>query len=475
MNTFDPTAHPRGQAKNAGQFREKEVSRPESALAADEPEWSLPETDESYANEVVILIERLPDLEAAIAKANRRLAKAGVEEKFSFTWEQSIWKDGSDREWLVADVTISHPKISVGNWQFLAAHEKAPSGQIVSYYPHPELPRIPADISMRCDQCGKAQQRLKAYTVYNNETGETKQVGSSCLALFLGVRPEGLWAMAAEVGADFDVNNEFEHIRSSPSSNMYRGDELLLATLRQVDLDDGVFVSKSKATADTKSTVSKVAASFHTLTSTEPSKSEKEELAGLLAWVRDQNDSDNDYLKNLHAVLSPAEGSGDLIVASKHAALAASAVSSYRRHLARQVEAKAKEDVKSDKKQEFMFEPGDSLKEKDLELTVISMNVGQDYGYGAPTHVNLMDAEGHVFYWKASGSLGSTRIGGDEDGRGALRWSPNVGSKVKITGGRVKDHRVSEYNGDFETVIWRVKLEPTEETVQQVLAEDAAS
>jgi hypothetical protein len=52
------------------------------------------------------------------------------------------------------------------------------------------------------------------------------------------------------------------------------------------------------------------------------------------------------------------------------------------------------------------------------------------------------------------------------DGSSA-HWSPDTGSRVRIVSGTVKDNRVSDYSGDWETVITRAKLSPTPELIAQ--------
>ncbi len=49
---------------------------------------------------------------------------------------------------------------------------------------------------------------------------------------------------------------------------------------------------------------------------------------------------------------------------------------------------------------------------------------------------------------------------------------PDAGSRVVIASGTVKENRVSDYDGDWETVLTRAKLQPTPEAREQ-LARDA--
>ena len=81
-----------------------------------------------------------------------------------------------------------------------------------------------------------------------------------------------------------------------------------------------------------------------------------------------------------------------------------------------------------------------------------------------------MDDAGHVFYWKSTGYLTRSVVGPDG---ATFTWSPVEGGEVIIAGGTVKENRVSEYNGDWETIIQRASLDPTPELVERWNAEGA--
>lgn len=250
MKTFDEMKHPRGQAANAGQFREVTNSAPTSDLTETE--------DVAEPGRYRILVDRLRDLGDAIEKANRRLQRAGVTERFEATWVERIWRDEDGRAWHVADVELNRPVISSGEWTFVASHEKAANGKLLSHYVGTgDRDGLEVDPSMRCDHCGRARARQKVYTLRSPQTGETKQIGSNCLQLFLGLRPEGLWSMTAEVGADLAFDADDESWSRVRETNAYEGDELLLATIRQV-AEDGSFMSRSRAGLYATPTMDKV-------------------------------------------------------------------------------------------------------------------------------------------------------------------------------------------------------------------------
>src|SRR5699024_7957357 len=52
----------------------------------------------------------------------------------------------------------------------------------------------------RCDHCGKYRDRNTTYLVTSPDTGQTLQVGASCMEAFLRIKPKGLWTLG--LGAD---------------------------------------------------------------------------------------------------------------------------------------------------------------------------------------------------------------------------------------------------------------------------------
>lgn len=448
MSTFVESEHPRGQVANAGQFREKVNSTPASELAPEEP------IDEPYRPVWTVLADRVVNVQHAVDKANRRLERAGVTERFTFETTLRVEQDSQGRLWQVADVKLSRPAIAVGDWRFEAAHETTPAGAVISHYANDHIERT--DVSdMRCDHCGKTRSRSKVYTVRNKETGETMQVGGSCLSLFLGVKPEGLWALSAELEADDDGFDPDYYGGFSGQSNALEGEQLLLATIRQIQA--GGWLSKGRAGWHDIPTIDAVDSNWHALTERPASAEEATEITAIADWAASLDPKDSDYAANISAAFTRGPG-GELVIARKHRALAASAVQSYRNHLKRQREKAAREDLAQRKLAEFAFPVKTNLRDKGLELTILSERQGIDYGYGAPTHVTMMDDAGHVFYWKASNFNGG-EARETPDGNW-MNWQPQEGARVRIVGGSVKDHRVSDYTGDHETVLQRVKLDP---------------
>ncbi|MGO1409808.1 hypothetical protein [Microbacterium sp.] len=467
MTTFTDADHPR-ELSGTGRFAAKTHSVPEDDL--------LPETmQEEHRPQPAYRIpaSRLGEFQHRIDKANRRLERAGIVERFTFTSERRIvFDDRTGQPHETNEVTVNRPTISAGEWRFDGMHERAANGRILSHFSGagPEIQVV--DDLMACDHCGHRRDRAKVYTVTHPGTGETKQVGSNCLELFLGIKPQGLWTL----DEDFDPGEPEEYDpdevggRTATANDVYPGDSVLVQTLRQIT-EDGEFVPRSQSFSRTP-TADRVMGRLHS--DAEPTPEERAELDELYAWLDDADGQDSEYIRNLKEALAPVpeERPGGTSfgrhVSTRHVPLVASAVSSFRRSKEKEAERRRRETLDARKKQEYLAPVGTKLKGRGIAATIISAREGQDYGYGAPTHVTMMDDDGHVLYWRSSGPLGQSIL---LDGGESMHWLPDDGARVVVTGGTVKDNRVNDYTGDWETVLTRAKLQPSEDVVNDLRQE----
>lgn len=135
-------------------------------------------------------------VDAAIDKANRRLERAGIEERFDYTTE-TIYEDDPDVKGLSREkikLTLNTPAISYNGVTFLAAVDKEEAGMMVRTARGVDISGFTPETQV-CDHCGKKRSRNTTYLVQEAD-GTRKQVGKSCLQNYLGVKPEGLWALS---------------------------------------------------------------------------------------------------------------------------------------------------------------------------------------------------------------------------------------------------------------------------------------
>ena len=130
-------------------------------------------------------------LQAEIKKLNKRAEKLGTEpvvltvlESKTETQTDPIFGFEYQEVYHVCTVEGESPKL--GGWTLVAAIEPVPNGEnLVREIPGEGCPKRYRKASMGCDHCRTNVKRNKVY-VLRHSAGDHKQVGSSCIADFLG-------------------------------------------------------------------------------------------------------------------------------------------------------------------------------------------------------------------------------------------------------------------------------------------------
>ncbi|MGN7187528.1 hypothetical protein [Microbacterium enclense] len=410
MSSWDESAHDRDMVGGFSEMAGSEQTDTLAAASTEEPEWAW--EPPSYR----IPTANLGLLNARLDAANKRLKRAGVEERFTFTAIPRVVHDEhTGLTYETNDVTLNTPRIAAGDWRFDGVHELGANGHVVSHFAHgADAVFDRAGDRLLCEHCGHRRARSKVFVVTNPQTGETKQVGTNCLELFLGMKPEGLWALTEDFEpGDLEVDDDNLGSFRAPSDSVTAADDVLAVTLR-VMAEDGAYLSKSKAAHHETPTATKVQERLAEHAAVKPllSAAERDEIGEVFAWLDGLPAEDqSEYQNNLVQVLRP-DRDGNRLVDRKHVPLVASAISAYRSHKAFEERKRIRDGARAArdaaKKQEFLAPVGEKLKGRGIEATVIGVRLGEDHGYGRPFHVTLMDDEGHVVYWKASGSIGDS-------------------------------------------------------------------
>jgi len=384
--------------------------------------------------------------EKRIEKANRRLARAGIAERFTYELsDRYVDTDGDGRKAYYRDLTLSHPSISYEGWEFVAAVDHLDAGAVVRSRPGVELGGWRPEVS-ECDHCGKVRRRSSTYLVQHAD-GTRKQVGSSCMADFLGVKPAGLWALGYDPLDEEDTDDGWMSSGGGVVDTAADSRMVLAAALAATD-GGRDFVSRDAAqwrggpsTGDQVRDL--VFGSSVRLSDRE--RAERERLAALtqdylrdgttidevLAYAREL-DGDGDYAANLRTLAA-----GDH-VDYRHTALLASVVAGWARDNDRRRvrEARAAAYVPGH------LEPVGAKVAGHTAVVEKVVYLDNMFRYGDdPDTLVIMRAEtGHIVKWKATG-----------------RRDVSAGDKLTFTGGTVKEH--SSYNGQDQTVLTRVKYE----------------
>ena len=400
---------------------------PAQAAVVEEPNMDMDIDRASLpTQEYTITKNNVAKFEHTIEKANNRLARAGVEDRFTYEFKSDVIKnqDGSHRE--VIRATLNKPVIKNGEWTFTATHEFTPAGEVVSYWSEEGDFEQPED--SHCDQCGKNRKRERVYTVANDD-GVTKQIGSSCLALFMGVRPEGLWSLN-----DTKIEDELSDLES----NSLGGTTGLTYQLRDIvgialQVTDGgsAYVSRARATRDVKATAEVVGLAL----SGKLEDVDQESVDGVIEYIRNVKSDGSDYMDNLKSIFGKQDGEFGVLVKAKHIGQAASAVSSWYR------ENNPSEKTGSNKKYvnpEYIGTPKERIKKP--STYTVERRFSYENDYGTVHGYELRDEEDHILLWKS------------QSGSPPEVWE---GGKFEINAFTVKEHKVSDYTGDNQTVIQR--------------------
>lgn len=411
----------------AGRFGEKHHSEPEVTLSIDPGEQDQEPQQPSYH----MRASRLPNALHRIDLANRRLARAGIEERFEADVHEYVREnpEGATAT-AMAELTLNKPSISFGGWKFSTAHQVTPDGHVLNFGPDEAS-------DMSCDYCGHKRQRGAVYTVTHPDTGETKQIGGNCMEAFLGVKPKGLWALTDDILEDEDSEFDDDTVgRSSGKDDVFAANDLLMAAL-MVSNEGDDFRSRNQGTTQDPATVDQVFKEPSALTVDHPA--ERRQLAAdIREWVNAQP-GDSDYISNLRGVLAGE----DRWVSRKHAAIAVSAISAYKRATAAEVEKKTKE--------EAPYTPGflGDVKERirDVPVTLVKpIYLGEDsYGWETKERWLLVmhTEEGKTAKWFTTGNYSGLE----------------PGEKFAMTA-TVKEH--GSYKERDETLVTRAKLTPVE-------------
>lgn len=397
---------------------------------------------------------RIPDINAvkfadAISALNKRAKRIGVQPAVATRVGDGIaifdvWDRQGNRTDKVrchyVDYVVTGEKPVIAGWAFVATIQHAgEAGNVLRTIPGVELPEQYRNATPEhCDHCGMVRNRKDTYIVRNVETGEYRQVGSSCLRDFTGTNatPE---AIARRAGWLFDFAGLGSYGRLGDSL----GDNLAeyLTVVSAVIRDSG-WLSKSAVyngsgygipTAQLAEQVmhpfhgSKDQLAYAAKITESITESDTKRASATIDYVRDMAGLEglNDYLHNLTVVIA-----GDY-VPERGYGLAASAIPFYMREMEKIELRKVRE---SKPVSQHIGAIGGKI---ETHVTIVSVReLASDYG--TTLLVKMADDAGNDITWFASGNV-----------------NPEAGQSYTLRG-TVKKH--DTYNGQAQTVVTRCKL-----------------
>lgn len=378
--------------------------------------------------------------ENKIESLNRRLEKAGVEGRFTYTIDYNVETDPETlQEYRVAYITLNSTRIKHNGWSFVGKIENiGADGENEFIYSTMKGESIQGNYDvdqMKCDHCGKTRHRNNTYII-KDEEGNYKQVGSNCLKPFMGVSPN-LWAYDPDYLKEKLAEPDFGPGVFRPGDRVVGLEDLVATTLALTD--GGKKYVGSNGDSPTKYAVTNFffPPSIHdTRPDVDPDK--YRELAKKMI-AETTFDTGTDYGQNMNRLLKKTH------VSSRFIGFAASVVPAYYRQQGQQK-------AKAEKKKYVGYVAQEGVKLANVPVKILKIKpLERDYSYnyyGVDNTLYTAETEdGKLIKWITS-STNETYANLEE------------GSPVVIKRGTVKGHAV--YNDDEQTVLSRVAVMPPE-------------
>lgn len=274
----------------------------------------------------------IPRLKETIKKVNKKAVNYGFPEVELIVLEETRRKTVVSTAPYVAeeqiDIEVANLSIICNNWKILANIQKTANGANV-LYGFQEIPKHYRTIAFICEHCGYTRQRNKVFILQHLETGEYKQVGSTCLEAFVGNTNLDGWITQLEHIVEVI---QYENIESEPREVTFRSGQHFI-NLREylyfvlADVDAYGYMSRTKAdelgrvaTAD-----SACINYFDKRKSSCYNEYRAKKTQEALDWIAGIEDPDSQYQYNLKTICS------NEYISFKEIGIVASLFAAYRR------------------------------------------------------------------------------------------------------------------------------------------------
>lgn len=395
--------------------------------------------------------DRLPEALKLVGKASKRLVKAGgpaFDPIVSAPFDKIMVEGGVQIAVPYVTLTLESLKLSIGDFTFVAALVPEEAGWTVHAAPGQSLDgwkRPDKDEWPACDHCHTDRKRVRVYVVRDDRDGKLIQLGHSCISLYTGIEPKGLWALGFDMVLEEFAGRDEGGFGGGGRDYGVRIDEVLALSFAYSQ-GGRAYVSKARAdewgkeaTVDLirchlfspPKAVSPGSRGYEAYAEYQDACAKASEvdeaLLGAIKASADTLKAGSDYGDNMAIILAAESG----YVSRRNVGVLASLLAVYRRGLEQEESRKAQPAA-----QGFLGEAGAKL--KGLEITAKVVKVWEGH-YGMTTFLVGSTDDGHTVTWKASGARG---------------WEP--GDRIKITSATIKAQEV--FQGTDQTVITRARV-----------------
>lgn len=354
----------------------------------------------------------------ALAKLNKRAARLGCAPLEIKSHEaHTVEIDGIKFPAITLEIAGMSPSFT--GWTFAATVEALDSGKNIFHGASASFPSRFATSGHACEHCNQNRKRNSSF-ILSHESGDFKQVGSTCINDFLGGNHLPVFTFLSNAR---ETLGEFESFASATIDSVSVIGALVAsaATVRE-----NGFVKKTGYEGDGPRPTALLVESFlldvrnpkrfvPSITEADDTKAE-----AVRAWLVNHEGTQSDYLQKLIDLSAASR------VSSRNIGILASAITAYDREM--------------DKKVQALASPSNHVgtvgKRETFTVSLTGCKVLPDYGYGCSNLYSFKDEHGNVIKWKTQGDF-------------------DFADTFKIVGS-VKRH--GEWNGVKETELTRCKI-----------------
>ena len=382
-----------------------------------------------------------PKFEAAIAKLSKRSEKLIGLPIIPFIFDRYNRKEDNGTQVRVYKVMLTAETPKLGGWEFVARIDHSQeTGNILRVVPNTthKVPEKYRTSLPNCDHCNARRKRRDTFIVCHEETNEFKQIGSNCLADFLGHDPYKIARMAEFLSYADEVSHSYGNYDGLLDHRYVDLEDYLTHVATMVRLYGWTSGKAAYENENLTSTRERASTNFHVANNPKRKHDEffdkvTDEDRALaveaLEWARGFSEKD-DLSEYEHNVLVIANAEA---IEYRSMGLAASIVGVHVRNKLR--EAGIAEERKRLADSQYVGEPKQRLKFGPCKVLKASAVEGF---YGTTYIYKFVTSEGNVLTWFASQSLKVVE-----------------GSTVDLVGTVVKH---DDFKGVKQTVVNRCKM-----------------
>lgn len=400
-----------------------------------------------------VLVENTEALEAAFGRLIKRARRIGVE-PIGYAWgattTKRVWRcngrevdpteapanhEGGQRIETRRELTLTGVGPVLDGWSFRATLQHLDGGNILRSAPvSDEAEAIPAIYRTRgpvCDHCRTNRQRIDTHLLQHVTSGRWTQVGSSCLADFLGSDKAGSTASMAEMffSACALAEDDGEEREGGGGSGRRGGVEGLLGFLVMAASAIRVWgwISGTQARErECESTNSRIANARYNPRSVEKlpvsTDADLARAEAALTWaseeVTDAEIERSDYLHNLRVVARSG------IVEGRTTGIACSMIAAHDKAVGFATERAARA-AKAPS-----VHVGTVGKRSVFTLTMLGSS-SWETAYGVTHLYRFADADGNNIIWKSSNRIEVLTVGGIFSVKGTVKSHGEFGGKLQ--------------------------------------------